>query len=326
MMSLLLDHSGCKMNGTKVWALPPHEDWICDRFVDEWNRWSTSSCRDLQAADVVWLLSDWAWRRVPRSALESKKVVTTVHHLVPDKMGPIELEDFRERDVLTHAYHVPCEATRQQIEPLTNKPIHVLPFWVNSELWTPASSHTADRAVLRKGLRLPQDKFLVGSFQRDTEGKDLTSPKLEKGPDLLCDALSLMSLRRSDLHVVLAGWRRQYVQRRLESCDIPYTYIERPPLPTVRHLYAALDLYMVTARHEGGPQAIVECAAMGVPIVSTPAGLASAVLAPKSVGPDVTMLEPDTVYARQAVDPFLVSSSKRDHIHGFERMFEQIAS
>ena len=26
--------------------------------------------------------------------------------------------------------------------------------------------------------------FVIGSFQRDTEGKDLTSPKLIKGPDI----------------------------------------------------------------------------------------------------------------------------------------------
>jgi glycosyltransferase involved in cell wall biosynthesis len=307
----------------KVWALPPREDWICDRFVDEWNRWSTIACREPHTADVIWLLSDWAWRRVPRAVLETKKVVTTVHHLVPEKMGPAELADFKERDELTHAYHVPCEATRLQVEALTRRPIHVLPFWVNAGLWQPAGPELSRRG-LRRALGLPEDGFLVGSFQRDTEGRDLTSPKLEKGPDLLCDALSVMSLREPGLHVVLAGWRRQYVMRRLESCDIPFTFFERPPVPKLRYLYLALDLYTVTARYEGGPQAIVECAAMNVPIVSTPVGLAPSILASCSVGPDVTVLKSDVFSARSAVTPLLVNDGRTDHVRSFERLFSQV--
>lgn len=307
----------------KVWALPPHEDWICDRFVDEWRRWSSVSTDDPKDADLVWLLADWCWRRVPRRVLETRKVVTTVHHLVPEKMGPIELEDFRERDELTHAYHVPCEATRLQVEGLTRKPVHVLPFWVNSGLWQPAGP-VLPRRSLRHSLGLPEEGFLVGSFQRDTEGRDLTSPKLEKGPDLLCDALSIMSLREPRMHVVLAGWRRQYVMRRLESCDIPFTLFERPSTPRLRYLYLALDLYMVTARYEGGPQAVVECAAMGIPIVSTPVGLAPAILAPASVGHDVTALVPDPAHARAAVEPLLVTDGQAGHIRSFETLFQRV--
>ena len=40
-------------------------------------------------------------------------------------------------------------------------------------------------------------------------------------------------------------------------------------------MYNSLDLYIVSSRHEGGPQSIVECAMTRTPIVSTDVGLAS---------------------------------------------------
>ena len=36
---------------------------------------------------------------------------------------------------------------------------------------------------------MSNNKFIIGSFQRDTLGSDLISPKLEKGPDILADKL-----------------------------------------------------------------------------------------------------------------------------------------
>lgn len=265
---------------------------------------------------------------MPRSLLERKRVVTTIHHIVPEKFGLAERADFAERDSVTTAYHVPCEATREQVAPLTSKPIHVIPFWVNDEHWRPRASQDVDVA-LRLRLGLPTDRYLVGSFQRDTEGYDLSSPKLEKGPDLLCDALSAIASARDDLHVVLAGWRRQYVIARLQAADIPFTYVERPADHVVRLLYQALDLYLVTARYEGGPQAIVECAAMKVPIVSTPVGLADRILAPRSVGRDVWTLTPDVDHARASVEPLLARGDidPAQHALGmrpFEEMFQRV--
>ena len=90
------------------------------------------------------------------------------------------------------------------------------------------------------------------------------------------------------------------------AAGIAYRKFERPPNAALRDLYCALDLYLVTARHEGGPQAIVECAAMNVPVVSTPVGLAPEILAPESVGPDVTTLVPNVVHARSRVGRLLM--------------------
>ena len=49
-------------------------------------------------------------------------------------------------------------------------------------------------------------------------------------------------------------------------------------LRTLAELYNCLDLYLVTSRYEGGPQAIFECASTKTPILSTSVGLSQEVL------------------------------------------------
>ena len=55
------------------------------------------------------------------------------------------------------------------------------------------------------------------------------------------------------------------------------------PLEVVNKLYNVLDLYLVTSRVEGGPQAIFECALTKTPILSTKVGVAPEVLHTDSI-------------------------------------------
>lgn len=269
----------------KVYVLAPGENWIVDRFVKEWNVDNADiSVQRFNDADVIWLLSDWCWERVPYDALRSKPVITTVHHIVPEKFNAQELTNFQHRDAVTDAYHVYNQRTLDFIHPLTEKPIHLIPYWANDRIWRP----TDDRIALRKKHGLPLDAFIIGSFQRDTEGHDLASPKLEKGPDLLADFIATQVHCHDMLHVLLAGWRRQYIISRLQDIRVPFTYIERPPHEVVNELYQTLDLYPVTARTEGGPQSLIECGLLNVPVVSRPVGIAEQVLPQSAIADDVS--------------------------------------
>lgn len=273
----------------KVFVLPPGEDWIVDRFVKEWNQDNPDiSVTDPNQADVIWLLADWAWTQLPRNAFYQRKVLATVHHIVPEKFNGRERMDFEFRDRYITAYHVYNQHTEAFIKPLTQKPIHYVPYWANQHIWRP----TGVKGDLRRKYKLPEDGFLVGSFQRDTEGHDLKSPKLEKGPDLLADALEMFFRQQPKLHVVLAGWRRQYIIGRLEAAGIPYTYLERPAHHVVNELYQTLDLYPVTARQEGGPQSLIECGLLNVPVVSRNIGIASQVLPETAVNDVITECMP----------------------------------
>lgn len=273
----------------KVFVLAPREDWIVDRFVFEWNKDNADvSVAKPADADVIWLLSDWCWRHVPLHVLMKKKIITTIHHIVPEKFDDRALAEFIERDAVTSCYHVPNTRTEKFIRSFTKKPIYVIAYWANQDIWRP----TGTRSELRKKHGLPTDAYLVGSFQRDTEGHDQRSPKLEKGPDLLADALTKLNESHHNIHVVLAGWRRQYIMMRLDAAKISYTYFERPAQDVLNELYQTLDLYPVTARHEGGPQSLIEAGLLNVPVVSRPVGMAECVLPAHSIHEDVTLATP----------------------------------
>lgn len=268
-----------KNNSLKIYVLAPNEDWIVDRFVQEWNEYSgLAVCNNPKEADIIWLLADWSWKnllsQISFEELKQKNVVTTVHHIVPEKFGVTEQYDFAVRDIVTDYYHVYNEHTQQFISKFTNKPIKLIKYWANDKFWK------LDKTITdtREELHLDQKAFIVGSFQRDTEGHDLVTPKLEKGPDLFCDYVERIVDEHPNLHVLLGGWRRQYVINRLNEASIPFTYFERPPLDTVRKMYRSLDLYVVSARCEGGPQALIEAGLMSVPCVSRDIGIASQVL------------------------------------------------
>ena len=51
----------------------------------------------------------------------------------------------------------------------------------------------------------------------------------------------------------------------------------------LNELYNCLDLYIVSSRIEGGPQAILECGITKTPVISTDVGIASEILAKESI-------------------------------------------
>jgi len=281
----------------KVYVLPPGEDWIVDRFVKEWYEDNSDiSVRNPQEADVIWLLADWCWKNLPTALLRSKKVITTVHHIVPEKFGPNERRDFQVRDSFTDTYHVYNQQTLEFIRNITDKRIEFIPYWANQKIWRAAGVPETKRSI-REKYGLPIDCYVIGSFQRDTEGAGIESgiylPKLEKGPDLLVDYVKYLSEKMSKkVHVLLSGWRRQYVIQELKKISIPYTYVERPDQRAINELYQAIDLYPITARCEGGPQALIECGLLGVQTVSRNVGIASQVLPSRAINDDLKLTDP----------------------------------
>ena len=120
------------------------------------------------------IFKDIAWYFLKR-----KKVLCTIHHIDEDKFDEVQKKDFIQRDKYVDVYHVISNSTENQLRKYTKKKIFNQPFWVNQNNWFEIKS----KKDLRRELGFSNDEFLIGSFQRDTEGKDLISPKLSKGPD-----------------------------------------------------------------------------------------------------------------------------------------------
>ena len=256
----------------KIYIHVAKENWIIDRIAAEFSRrWREYVTKDPREADVVWMLSP-----SPVNAL-NVPVVISIQHIDHTKYNPAFYAALNRSAT---CFLTPCQKTKDYMETKEEitKDISVLPYWLDSSIWSCVHKETA-RAL----LNLPSDKFIVGSFQRDTEGADLVSPKLSKGPDRFCDYVEKLKKLGKDVHVLLGGWRRQYVINRLTEQGIPFTYLEKPAVAKVNLMYNSCDLYVVGSRYEGGPQAILECAATRTPIVSSDVGIADEILHPKCV-------------------------------------------
>ncbi len=162
----------------KVYIHPPGESWICDRMVNEWREHNQDiSTLDPQEADIIWILADWTYNHFSLEFLKSKKVLTTCHHVIPNEGH----QAFMERDSITDLYHAICNHTNDDlISAGASKPIITELMWVNNKMWYPFT----DKSECRKKFGFSDDDFVVGSFQRDTEGSDFISPKLIKGLDI----------------------------------------------------------------------------------------------------------------------------------------------
>ena len=137
------------------------------------------------------------------------------------------------------------------------------------------SVQTAEsKSAVRQKLGIPQSAVVIGSFQKDGIGWGAgQDPKLIKGPDILLRTLSILRETVPDLFVLLTGPARGFVKIGLEKLAIPYLHVS-PQYPDIGKYYQALDVYLVTSREEGGPKAILESMASGVPLVTTRVGQA----------------------------------------------------
>jgi glycosyltransferase involved in cell wall biosynthesis len=151
--------------------------------------------------------------------------------------------------------------------------VHRIRIGVDLDVFTQRSA--AERESARATLGIPPNAFAVGSFQKDGVGwEEGLEPKLIKGPDLLVAALDLVRAQLPGLFVVLSGPARGYVRSALDRMGIPYVHRYVGRHDELRALYAACDVVAVASRQEGGPKAVLESMAVGVPIVSTRVGQA----------------------------------------------------
>lgn len=132
-----------------------------------------------------------------------------------------------------------------------------------------------EKTKMRTKYNLPHEAFIIGSFQKDGNGWNSgDTPKLIKGPDILIETIKIINRKISNLFILLTGPSRGYVKKELEKINVPYKHIYIKDYKKIYELYHTLDYYIITSREEGGPKALLECMASGIPIISTNVGQA----------------------------------------------------
>lgn len=263
----------------KIYITKIKESWIIDRIKNEFEVYQKQYATKFKSrSDIIWVIAPWA---ISDDFLikTQKKIVYSVYHIEDSSEESSEIANLKKIEKFVDAFHVISSQTKQLLSQLTSKPIYFLPLWVNQNIWFEKNNKTE----LRKKYGFSETQYLLGSFQRDTEGSDLISPKLVKGPDIFIKIVKKLYEQNKNIVVILTGTRRQFVISELNKLKIPYKYFEMTEFSELNDLYNILDLYLVTSRLEGGPQAIVECGLIKTPVISTNVGIAKHVLPNKSI-------------------------------------------
>ena len=277
----------------------------------------------IKNADIVWVIAPWLANDLKIRKFQNKKVLCSVYHLDESQSNNEDIENFKKFDQYVDMYHTISLKSKIQIEKHTNKPVIQIPLWVNSKDFYPIMNKTE----LRNKYDFDNSDYLVGSFQRDSLGSDLSKPKLIKGPDIFLKVVNKLSKQNDNLKVILAGKRRDYVIKNLLDLKIDFKYFEMASTETLNELYNLLDIYIVSSRLEGGPQAILESAITKTPIVSSDVGVASQILNPKSLfdsnNPDSYFSAvPDTEFAYKKVKKYEIPQGFKEFISLLSDLYE----
>lgn len=257
--------------------------------------------RNILAADVIF--SVW-WNalltkkmKIFRTVFKNKKIIATITNDLSHQE--------KELDQLMQIADIYVYSNSTQKNILLNRGIQqeklvFNPFYVDERIFKDLSM---DRQGIAQRLGIDfesiKGKCLIGSFQRDSLGADLTKQKWQKNPDGLIDILG--QLDRSDFMLILAGPRRHYIVNRCKQESIPYLFIgnQEPLYNSIddisinildKHkmslLYNLIDLYIVSSLSEGGPKAIPEAVLTRTAIISSDVGFAKDLLYGESIYTD----------------------------------------
>lgn len=200
----------------------------------------------------------------------NKVIFTWFHGTDRDKEFIVVLPKGSKRaDII----HTSCTLTRKQLIKLgaQEEKIVVIPLGVDVSLFKPATEY--EKRKIKNKLGIPLDSICIGSFQKDGSGwGEGNTPKLTKGPDIFCEVVKKIK-DSYPIFVLLTGPARGYVKNRLKEIGVPYRHFYLEKYLDIPKYYKALDYYIISSRAEGGPKAILECFATGIPFVTTRVGM-----------------------------------------------------
>ncbi len=275
----------------RIWYVVDNAGWS-----NEWDgRYITDQARrcgldasvayhcDRAEGDIIHFGSTWSFLEGCVAGKDDRNaVVATIFHGDRSNDSP-ELARAME-DVLSRAEHLSCLVTSCSLMlnrfkgwGVNEEILRMIPLGIDLSRFMPADN--AQRNAIRAHLGIPAGAVCIGSFQKDGVGwGDGNEPKLIKGPDIFIEAVAQLKREMNDIVVLLTGPARGYVKRQLDLRNIPFRHFFVDDYGDIPSYYQALDLYLVTSREEGGPKAILEAMASGVPLVSTRVGMAPDVI------------------------------------------------
>ena len=269
------------------------QKWICDILKQQFLEYfPNNTTQDARKADTIWYLASWNHRYIPSGFsvnewyvfLEKKKVVFTIHHIDEKKYRENQYDKtFLFMNTYGNTFHAICQKTYQFLTRINyDKKLVKEYLWIDNKDFF----YINEKEKLRQKYKFSKKSYLVGSFQKDTEGASNAinpEPKLSKGPDIFIKIIEDILLKKPNLVVILTGLRREYLINHFKKRNIKYHYFNMVSIKEINELYNCLDLYIISSRYEGGPRSIFEAGVTRTPIISTDVGIAKEFMPKESI-------------------------------------------
>jgi glycosyltransferase involved in cell wall biosynthesis len=232
---------------------------------------------NLLRADIIHSVYYNSLLKIPHWILKRKVIVAVVTNDPHDNLDKIN----SLRDIVDY-WISPSKKTLYFITSLGLKTFY-LPFYTDEAIFKKTDLKLIkDNIFMTNFYKESRNKFVIGSFQKDSESSDGLSPKMQKGPDILVDIIS-NSKYKEKIILLLAGPYRNYVIKKCRENEIKFFYFgdydklesfktNNIDKKTVNLLYNLVDLYLVSSRSEGGPKAVLESLYVGRPIIASNVG------------------------------------------------------
>ncbi len=205
-----------------------------------------------------------------------KKVLTYFHG---DDNDLSTLKKISSNQEYIDFIHTSCSITTQHLLKHGIKKSKIVQIPIGIEINDFVPMNEKQKREAKKAYGIKEDSFIIGSFQKDGNGWESgDEPKLIKGPDIFCEAVKKLYEKNKNILVILTGPARGYVKKRLAENQIPYKHLHFDDYVNLCNFFGILDLYIVASRLEGGPRALLESMAAGVPLVSTRVGMAPEII------------------------------------------------
>lgn len=257
-------------------------------------------------SQYMWV--DW-WKLLPN---KNKYVVSFFHGKYEDGSGTKKhIDEFIKSEESLYKIITGSTLIRERLSNwgIPESKLICIPIGVDTNLFTIPDIQKKEK--IRKTLGFKKNEIIIGSFQKDGIGwSDGLEPKYIKGPDLLVESLNLVS-KELPIKVLLTGPARGYVKNELFKKNIKFKHIYLESYEEIVNYYHALDLYLVSSREEGGPKAIVESMASGVPIVTTNVGMAQDFVVDQVNGGLVNSFDPNEI-AKKIIE--IISNPKKENL------------
>ncbi|MEX2144503.1 MAG: glycosyltransferase family 4 protein [Anaerolineales bacterium] len=273
-----------KPNQPELYYIAPGVNWVLDweakyitREVEKQFGLKASISRSVSGLSgqiihcaSLWELTDYVQSRLSRR----NAVVGTIYHgQKEDKQFQGALEKVLDNKGNFVKLHTASQIMQGRLLAwgVPSEKVTLIPEGVDLKNFYPVTKD--QRLKKREQLGIPAGAFCIGSFHKDGVGMgDGNDPKMIKGPDIFLKVIEAVN-KHHPVFVLLSAPARGYVKSGLENLGIQYRHVVLDDYLQVPSLYHAADLYLMTSREEGGPKAVLESMATGIPVVATQVGL-----------------------------------------------------